>query len=50
MNAAKAAKPAGSDADAFEIGKLDAFVVADHHVLDVTFAIDECSDLPAGLV
>ena len=50
MNAAKAAKPAGSDANAFEIGKLDAFVVADHHVLNVAFAIDEGADLPACFV
>ena len=45
MDAAQAAKSTGSDAHAFEVGKLDAFVVAHHHVLNVAPAIDESTDL-----
>jgi hypothetical protein len=43
--ATKTAKPSRSDADAFEIGQLDAPVVAYHYVLDVSLAIDEGADL-----
>lgn len=47
MDAAESAKSTRSDAHAFEVGKLDAFVVADHYVLDVALAIDQRADLPA---
>ena len=50
MDAAQSAEPARSDAHAFEVGKLDAFVVADHHVLNVALAIDESAYLPARFV
>ena len=50
MNATKTTKPSGSDANAFEVGQLDATVVADHHVLNVTLAVDECADLAACFV
>jgi hypothetical protein len=43
-------KPAGCYADAFEIRKLYPAVVANHDVLDVALAIDQHSDLTAGLV
>jgi hypothetical protein len=48
--ATKTAKPSRSDANAFEIGQLDPAVVADHHVLDVSLAIDERADLSACFV
>ena len=48
--AAEAAEPARGDADAFEIRKLDAFIIADHDVLNVALAIDEGADLPACFV
>ena len=50
VNATKTAKPARCDAHAFEVRQLDAPVVADHHVLDVSLAIDEGTDLPACFV
>lgn len=50
MYATKAAKPSRSNANAFEIGQLDPAVVAYHHVLDVSLAIDERADLSACFV
>jgi hypothetical protein len=50
VNAAEAAKSPGGDADALEVGQFDTLVVSDHHVLNVAFAIDEGSDLPARFV
>ena len=50
MHAAQTTKSTRGDTHALEVGQLDAFVIADHHVLDVAFAIDEGADLPAGLV
>ena len=47
MNAAQSAKSTRSDAHAFEVRKLDAFVVADHHVLNVALAIYERANLPS---
>ena len=50
VNAAQSAKASGSHADAFEVGQLDAAIVADHHVLHVTLAINQRSDLSACFV
>ena len=50
VNAAQSAKASRSDADAFEVGQLDAAIVADHHVLHVTLAIDQRADLSACFV
>jgi hypothetical protein len=50
MDAAQAPKSSGSDAHTFEVGQLDATVVADHHVLDVALPIDKSADLPACFV
>ena len=50
MNATKSSKPARRDANTFEVGQLDAAVVADHDVLDVSLAIDECADLSVCFV
>ena len=50
MNATKTAKSSGRHANAFEVGQLDAPVVANHHVLDVSLAIDEGADLSACFV
>ena len=50
MYATKTAKPARSDANAFEVRQLDATVVADHHVLNVSLPIDERAELAACLV
>ena len=45
MDAAQSAKSTRRDAHAFEVRKLDAFVITDHHVLNVALAIDESTDL-----
>jgi hypothetical protein len=50
MNAAQTAKSSRSDAHAFEVRQLDATVVADHHVLNVTLPVDESADLAACFV
>ena len=50
MNTTKPTKSSRSDANAFEVRQLDTAVVADHHVLNVTLAIDECADLSACFV
>ena len=50
MYTPKTAKPSRSNANAFEVGQLDAPVVAHHYVLDVTLAIDERADLSACFV
>jgi hypothetical protein len=47
MYATQATKTIHGHARAFEVGHLDAMVVADHHVLDVTASINESADLPA---
>lgn len=50
MYTTKTAKPSRGDAHAFEVGKLDAAIIADHHVLNMSLAIDERTDLTACLV
>jgi hypothetical protein len=50
VHTAQAAKTSRSDADAFEIRQLDAPIIADHHVLHVTFPIDQRADLSACFV
>ena len=50
MYAAKTTKAVNGDAYAFEVGKFNSSIVADHHVFNVTAAIDEHSDLPAYFV
>ena len=50
MYTTKTAKPSRRDANAFEVRKLDAPIVADHHVLDVSLTIDEGANLSACLV
>ena len=50
VHAAKSSEPARSDANTFEVWKLDAAIVANHHILNVSLPVDECTDLPASLV
>ena len=50
VHATKSAKPSRRDAHAFEIRQFDAAIVADHHVLHVTLAIDERADLSTCFV
>ena len=47
---AKTTKSSRSDTHAFEVGELDATVVADHDVLNMSLAIDERADLSACFV
>ncbi len=50
MYATQTAKSSRSDAHTFEVRQLDATVVADHHVLNVTLPVDESADLAACFV
>ena len=50
MHATEATKSSRSDTNAFEVRQLDTTVVADHHVLNVTLAVDESADLPSCFV
>ena len=50
MHTTKTTKPSRRHAHAFEVRQLDAAVVADHHVLNMSLPIDECTDLAACLV
>jgi len=50
VHAAKTAKPSRGDANTLEVRKFDATIVADHDVLNVSLAIDECADLSARLM
>ena len=50
MNTTEPAKSSRSHAYTFEIRQLDTAVVADHHVLNVSLAVDECADLSACFV
>ncbi|HEV7474129.1 MAG TPA: hypothetical protein VGN90_08770 [Pyrinomonadaceae bacterium] len=50
MHTTKTTKTIDGNANAFEIGKLNATIIADHHVLNVAAAIDERSDLAACFV
>ena len=50
VNAAQAAKTPGRNAHAFEVGKLNAAHVPNHHVLNVTFTIDQGANLSAYFV
>ncbi|MEP6568433.1 MAG: hypothetical protein ABJC10_01560 [Acidobacteriota bacterium] len=50
MHTAQATKAIDCDPNAFEVGKLDSPIVTDHHVFDVTTAVDERADLSTYLV
>jgi hypothetical protein len=50
VNAAQTAKSAFAGARSFEIGHFDLLRVADHHIFDVTFAVEQNADLPVDLV
>ena len=50
MNAAKAAEPAATGAQASPIGQFDGPGVPHHHVLDISPAIHEDAHLPADVV
>ena len=50
MNTTKPTKSSRRDANAFEIRQLDTPVIADHHVLNVSLAVDEGADLSACFV
>src|ERR1043166_9696839 len=48
--ATKTTKPSRSDAHAFEVRQLDAAIVADHHVLNMSLAIDDRAMLAAWVM
>ena len=50
MDTAKSAKSPRGHTNTFEIGQLDASIVADHHILDMPLTIDERSDLSSRFV
>jgi len=50
VHTTKATKAIYGDTDPFEIRQLDAPIVADHHVLDVTGAIDKRADLSTNFM
>ena len=50
MYAAQSAKSSRSDTHAFEVRQLDAAVVANHDVLDMSLAVDQGSDLASRFV
>lgn len=50
VDTTKSAEASRSDTDTLEIGQLDAAVISDRHVFDVTLAVDQDSDLPACFV
>jgi len=50
VNATQTAKAINCDANAFEIGKFDASIVADHHIFNMAAAIDKRADLPPCFV
>ena len=50
VHAAQTAKPSRGDANALEVRKFDATIVANHHILNVPLAIDEGTDLSARLM
>ena len=50
VNATQPAEASGGNTNAFEIGQLDPPVIADHHILDAAFAIDQRANLPPGFV
>ena len=50
MYTTKTTKSSRSDAHTFEVRQLDAAVVADHHVLNVSLAIDKRTNLAACLM
>jgi hypothetical protein len=50
VHATQPTKAIDCDPNAFEVGKLDAAIVAHHHVFNVAAAIDERADLPACFV
>jgi hypothetical protein len=50
MNAAEATETAGGYTYTFEVRKFYAANIANHHVLHVTFSIDEHTNLSSGFV
>ena len=50
MHAAQSAKSSRSDTHAFEVGQFDAAVIANHHILDMSLAVDQGSDLASRFV
>jgi len=50
MHAAKSAKPSGGDANALEVRQLNAPVVSDHDIFDMTLSIDQGANLPVCLI
>jgi hypothetical protein len=50
VHATKTAKTIDGDTNAFEVGKFDVPIIADHHVFHVAAAIDERPDLASGFV
>ena len=50
MHAAQSAKPSRSDPHAFEVGQFDPAVIANHHILDMSLAIDQGADLASRFV
>ena len=48
VNTAQPAKTVLRHAGATEIGHFDLLGIADHHIFDLTFAVNENTDLPAG--
>jgi hypothetical protein len=50
VQAAQSAEAIDGDADTFEVRKLDAPVISNHHIFDVTTAIDERADLSPRFV
>jgi hypothetical protein len=50
VHATQTAKSSRGDANTLEVRQLDATVVAHHHVLNVTLAVDQGADLPSCFV
>jgi hypothetical protein len=50
MHTTKTAKAIHRDTNAFEVGKFNGPVIADHYVFDVAAAIDERADLSPRFV
>jgi hypothetical protein len=50
MNTTEAAETGRRNSNAFEVGKFDASVIADHYVFNMAAAIDKRPDLSTGFV
>jgi hypothetical protein len=50
VHTTEAAKSSRSNTNAFEVRQLDTTVVPNHHVLNVTLAVNESADLPSCIV